>query len=77
MVNEYSKIPCKYFEEGIGCQIWCMEGDMDCCAICCRRRECEKENKICPKAKKILKMEQFKDKIYSWEIVPDDEKEDV
>jgi hypothetical protein len=45
--------PCKHFDEGIGCTVWCDKGDTDCCALCCRRDICG--DSICPKAKKLLK----------------------
>jgi len=57
---------CKNFIDD-GCQIWCLDGDLDCCVLCCKRRECAKEGKICPIAEVILKMKEFKGKRYSWE----------
>ena len=74
MESEHSPIPCKNFIDD-GCSVWCCEGDLDCCVVCCRRNTCKKSGSICPKACEILKMKKFKDKVYSWEIVPKEEKD--
>lgn len=64
--KEYAPIQCKNFKDE-GCSVWCMEGDLDCCVLCCKRRKCAKEGKICPIAEVILKKEEFRNKKYSWE----------
>jgi len=71
--EEHPPVPCKNFIND-GCQIWCLDGDLDCCVLCCKRHFCEKNGSICPKAREILRMKKFKDKVYSWEIVPEGEK---
>jgi len=61
-LKEYAPIPCKNFDDG--CSVWCCKGDLDCCILCCRRHTCDD---VCPKAKKILSLPEFRDKHYSWE----------
>lgn len=60
-------VPCPSFEPNSGCSVWCNE-ELDCCVVCCRRHKCLWiEGKICPKAKKILELPEWKNKIYSYE----------
>lgn len=71
---EHAPIPCKNFVDD-SCSVWCCKGDLDCCVLCCRRHSCIKKGEICPIAKKILKRPEFANKIYSWEIVTEKEKD--
>lgn len=64
MPYETPIVPCKHFEIGIGCKVWCNKGDTDCCVLCCQRNKC---NDKCPKAEKLLELPEFKDKRYAWE----------
>lgn len=63
MTPEHPPIPCDNFNE-ISCMVWCCKDDLDCCVLCCKRNDCDD---ICPKAKKILSLPEFKGKKYSWE----------